>query len=153
MHISSVPNTDERGDYVFKIDLQHAYFHIGLLIHPDSRKYLRFAFENKVYEFQVLTFGAPQVFTRLGHTVAAYQSQLVNTLNVVGFKLKRNQTRSTSGYPVSGTSLTPESGESFPPNTSIQGLGDNSTFVPGILPDSRPILSYREVSRFMRALN
>ena len=39
------------------------------------RKYLRFAFENRVYQFQVLPFGlntAPQVFTRLGHTVTAY---------------------------------------------------------------------------------
>ena len=38
MHtISSVLST-ERGNYVFKIDLQDAYFHI--LINPDSRKYL-----------------------------------------------------------------------------------------------------------------
>ena len=45
MHtISSVLNTVEKGDYTFKIDLQDAYFHV--LIHPDSRKYLRFAFEN-----------------------------------------------------------------------------------------------------------
>ena len=47
--ISSVLSTVERGDYAFKIDLQDAYFHV--LIHPDSRKYLRFAFENKVYQF------------------------------------------------------------------------------------------------------
>ena len=62
MHtISSVQNTVERGDYAFKIDLQDAYF-------------LRFAFENKVYQFRVLPFGlntAPQVFTHLGHTEAA----------------------------------------------------------------------------------
>ena len=49
------------------------YFHVP--IHPSSRKYLRFAFENKVYQFRVLPFGlntAPQVFTCLGHTVTAY---------------------------------------------------------------------------------
>ena len=71
--ISSVLSTVERGDYAFKIDLQDAYFHV--LIHPDCRKYLRFAFENKVYQFRVLPFGlntAPQVFTCLGHTVAAH---------------------------------------------------------------------------------
>ena len=52
MHtISSVLNTVQRGDYAFKIDLQDAYFHV--LIHPDSRKYHRFAFENKVYQFRV----------------------------------------------------------------------------------------------------
>ena len=50
MHtISSVPSTIERGDYTFKIDLQDANYHV--LIHPDSRKYPRFAFENKVYQF------------------------------------------------------------------------------------------------------
>ena len=61
------------SDYAFKIDLQDAYFHV--LIHPDSRKYLRFAFENKVYQFRVLPFGlntTPQIFTLLGQTVAAY---------------------------------------------------------------------------------
>ena len=40
---SSVLSSVEKGDYVFKIDLQDAYFHV--LIHPSSRKYLRFAFE------------------------------------------------------------------------------------------------------------
>ena len=53
MHtISSVLSTVERGDFAFKIDLQDAYFHV--LIHPHSRKYLCFAFENKVYQFRVL---------------------------------------------------------------------------------------------------
>ena len=66
MHtISSVLSTvEKKGDYTFKIDLQDAYFHV--LIHPHSRKYLRFAFENKVYQFRVLHFSlntAPQVFT------------------------------------------------------------------------------------------
>ena len=69
----SVLSSIEKGDYAFKIDLQDVYFHVP--IHPSSRKYLRFAFENKVYQFRVLPFGlntAPQVFTRLGHTVTAY---------------------------------------------------------------------------------
>ena len=44
------------------------------------------------------------------------------------------QARASSGYPVSGVSVTPGSGENFPLN--IQGLGDNSTCVPSILPDS-----------------
>ena len=52
---------------------QDAYFHVP--IHPNSRKYLRSAFENRVYQFQVLPFGlntAPQGFTRLGNMVTAY---------------------------------------------------------------------------------
>ena len=112
-----------RGDYAFKIDLQDAYFHV--LIHPDSRKYLRFAFENKVYQFRVLPFclnTAPQVFTCLGHTVAAYihhqgisvipylydwlinhpdcqalpchvQSPLLETLDLVGLKLNEAKSK------------------------------------------------------------
>ena len=69
----TVLSSIQRGDYAFKIDLQDAYFHVP--IHPSSRKYLRFAFENRVYQFQVLPFGlntAPQVFTPLGHTVTGY---------------------------------------------------------------------------------
>ena len=70
---SSVLSSVRKGCYVFKIDLQDAYLHVP--IHPGSRKYPRFAFENKVYQFRVLPFGlntAPQVFTRLGHTVTGY---------------------------------------------------------------------------------
>ena len=64
------------------IDVPHFHMHtissvlnIHILVHPNSKKYLRFAFENKVNQFRVLPFGlntAPRVFTRLGHTVAAY---------------------------------------------------------------------------------
>ena len=70
-HKLSAEYHQKKGDYAFKIDLQDAYFHV--LIHPHSRKYLRFAFENKVYQFRVLHFSlntAPQVFTCL--RVAAY---------------------------------------------------------------------------------
>ena len=55
---SSVLSSLRKGDYVFKIDLQDVYFHVP--IHPSSRKYLRFAFENKVYQFQVLPFSPPR---------------------------------------------------------------------------------------------
>ena len=117
---SSVLSSVEKGDYAFKIDLQDAYFHVP--IHPSSRKYLRFTFENRVYQFRVLPFGlntAPQIFTRLGHTVTAYlhrrgilvipylddwlvhhpdrqvllrhQALLLDTLDLVGFILNRKK--------------------------------------------------------------
>ena len=106
-----------KGDSKFKIDLQDAYFHVP--IHSNSRKYLCFAFKSKVYQLRVglRPFGlniGPQVFTHLGHTVAAYlhrqgisvipylndwlihhpvcqvllyhQSQLQKSLDLVGFK-------------------------------------------------------------------
>ena len=53
--ISSVLSSVRKGDYAFKIDMQDAYFHIAIL--PSSRKYLRFAFKNKVYHFRVLPLG------------------------------------------------------------------------------------------------
>ena len=117
---SSVLSSVQKGDRAFKIDLQDAYFHVP--IHPSSRKYLRFAFKNKVYQFQVLQFGlntAPQVSTRLGHTVTGYlhrqgisvipylddwlihhpdhqvlprhRAQLINTLDPVSFILNRKK--------------------------------------------------------------
>ena len=63
--------------------LSHAHHKLSaeyrhVLIHPHSRKYLRFAFENKVYQFRVLHFSlntALQVFTCLKHRVAAYLHQ------------------------------------------------------------------------------
>ena len=112
---SSVLSSVEKGDYAFKIDLQDGYFHVP--IHPSSRKYLRFAFENRVLPFGLNT--APQIFTRLGHTVTAYlhrrgisvipylddwlvhhpdrqvlllhQALLLDTLDLVGFILNRKK--------------------------------------------------------------
>jgi len=55
------------------IDLEDAYFHIAVL--PADRKYLRFAYDGKVYEFQVLPFGlstAPRTFTRVVRAIAAF---------------------------------------------------------------------------------
>ena len=68
-HKLSAEYHQKKLDYKFKIDLQDAYFHV--LIHPHSRKYLHFAFENKVYQFRVLHFSlntAPQVFIYLPKT-------------------------------------------------------------------------------------
>ena len=53
-------------DYMFLINLKDAYFKI--LIHPDSRPYLRIALKGKAYQFKAFCFGlstAPQVFTRV----------------------------------------------------------------------------------------
>ena len=53
------------GDWFVTIDLSDAYFHIA--IYPAHRKFLRFAFQNRAYEYQVVPFGlslAPRVFSR-----------------------------------------------------------------------------------------
>ena len=54
------------GDYMTSIDLQDAYFLVS--ISKNSRKYLRFRFNNKYYEFVCLPFGlstSPYIFTKI----------------------------------------------------------------------------------------
>ena len=55
----------QKGDFMMKLDLKDAYYAIP--IHPSHRKYLRFVYQNRVYEFQCLPFGlssAPRTFTK-----------------------------------------------------------------------------------------
>ena len=54
-----------QGDWFTSIDLKDAYFHVP--IYPPHRKFLRFGFEGKVYEYMVLPFGmslSPRVFVK-----------------------------------------------------------------------------------------
>ena len=54
------------GHFTISVDLQDAYFQIP--IHRSSRKYLRFLFKNRVYQFRALPFGlssAPWLFTQV----------------------------------------------------------------------------------------
>ena len=63
---SSVLMAIRRGDWMMSLDLKDAYFQIP--VHPDSRKYLRFVWNGRPFQFKVLCFGlspAPQVFTRV----------------------------------------------------------------------------------------
>ena len=157
---------------MLKIDLQDAYFHV--LIHPNSRKYLHFAFENKVYQFRVLPFSLNTALRYLlawdtqwqltsivkGYIGNSICRRLVDTsprpANVTSpsvsvtnhtrhgrpqVKRSKIQTRTSSGYPVSGASITFGSRESFP--ASIQGSGDNGTDNLIILPEN--IVVYRIV--------
>ena len=163
---SSVLSSVEKGDYAFKIDLQDAYFDVP--IHPSSRKYLRFAFENRMYQFQVLPFGlntAPQVFTRLGHTVTAYlhrqgvsvipylddwlvrhpdrqillrhQALLIDRLDLVGFILNRKKSELdlTQDLQFLGSHLRLDLGRALLPESSLK------------------VLNYSQVSHLMGSLN
>ena len=54
------------GDYAVSIDLKDAYLHVPM--HLNTRKYLRFALEGKVYTFRAMPFGiatAPWAFTKI----------------------------------------------------------------------------------------
>jgi len=64
--VSSIRQGLVIGRYVFSLDLKDAYFHIP--IHPSSRKFLRFQFLDKVFQFRALPFGlssAPWIFTKV----------------------------------------------------------------------------------------
>lgn len=53
------------GEWFTSIDLRDAYVHVP--IHPEHRKYLRSAFQSKVYQFTILPFSlsvAPRMFMR-----------------------------------------------------------------------------------------
>ena len=61
----SLVRTIRPGDWFTSIDLKDAFFHIP--IYPPHRKFLRFGFQGKVYEYTVLPFGmslSPRVFVR-----------------------------------------------------------------------------------------
>lgn len=60
----SLFRTIRRVDYFTSVDLKDAFFHVPIV--ERHRKYLRFAFQNKAYEFCVLPFGlslSPWTFT------------------------------------------------------------------------------------------
>ena len=71
--VKDVASLLQAGDFGASIDLKDAYFHIP--IHPSQRKYLRFVWRGKLYEFLVLPFGlctAPFVFTKVTRPLAAF---------------------------------------------------------------------------------
>ena len=60
----------QKGSWVTSVDFTDAYLHIP--VDPQSQKYLRFAFRNRIYQFSSLPFGlstAPQVFSMIAKEV------------------------------------------------------------------------------------
>ena len=71
--LDSIIHLLRKKNWFMVIDLKDAYFHIT--IHPNHRKYLRFIFQNTIYQFRALPFGlltAPRTFTKCMPPVAAY---------------------------------------------------------------------------------
>ncbi len=61
-----VRSLTQSNDYMMKLDLKDAYYTVA--VHPEYRRFLRFVFNGKTFEFQCLSFGlksAPRAFTRL----------------------------------------------------------------------------------------
>ena len=75
IRLSQAANMQVPGQsmWAVSLDLEDAYFHVA--IDPSDIKYLRFAYDDTVYEFQVLPFSlstAPRTFTCLVRGVDAY---------------------------------------------------------------------------------
>lgn len=73
----TVSNLITKNAFLAKIDLKDAYFLIP--IHPDYTKFLRFSFQNQLYEYTVLPFGlntSPFVFTKILKPVISFLRSL-----------------------------------------------------------------------------
>ncbi len=72
-------------DWFVTIDLKDAYFHVSIL--PCHRKFLRFAFGGKAYQYRVLPFGlalSPRTFTKVVDAVLApLRLQGIRILNYI----------------------------------------------------------------------
>ncbi|KAL0187220.1 hypothetical protein M9458_018890, partial [Cirrhinus mrigala] len=63
--VSQVVSQIRSEDWFVMIDLKDTYFHVSIL--PQHRKFLRFAFSGKAYQYRVLPFGlalSPRTFTK-----------------------------------------------------------------------------------------
>ena len=81
--IQSVLISFRQGDWMASIDLREAYPQV--LVHPESRPFLRFVSDGQVYQFKALCFGlstAPQVFSRVMAPVSAI-------LHSMGIRMRR----------------------------------------------------------------
>ncbi len=71
------------GDWFVTIDLKHPYFHIQVI--QRHRRFLRFAFGGKAYQYKVLPFGlalAPRTFTKcMDAALAPLRLQGIRVLN------------------------------------------------------------------------
>ena len=72
-------------DWFVTIDLKDAYFHISII--PQHRKFLRFAFGGKAYQYRVLPFGlalSPRTFTKcMDASLAPLRLQGIRILNYI----------------------------------------------------------------------
>ena len=67
----------QKGDLVVSVDLTDAYLHV--LIHPSSRKFFCFLYQDKVFQFRVLPLGlsvSPRIFTRVVDAMMAHVHSL-----------------------------------------------------------------------------
>ncbi|KAL0201521.1 hypothetical protein M9458_004708, partial [Cirrhinus mrigala] len=85
------------GDWFISVDLKDAYFHIQIA--PRHRRFLRFAFEGRAYQFKVLPFGlalAPRTFTKcINAALSPLRQSGIRILNYLDDWLVIAQSRDT----------------------------------------------------------
>ena len=100
------------GDYMMKLDLKDAYYAIP--VYHKHRHYLRFIFQDKLYEFHCLPFGlssAPRALTKMLKPVAALlRSQGICVVFYLDDILLLHQSKETMENISSGAGFTPEPG-------------------------------------------
>ena len=72
-HFCIVLQLIQKGDFFTSVDLKKAYFSIPIA--EDSRKYLKFLWNNTLYHYVCLPFGlssAPRVFTKILKPIYAW---------------------------------------------------------------------------------
>ncbi len=81
--LKTIMSQIQGGDWFVTIDLKDAYFHIQVV--RRHRKFLRFAFRGKAYQYKVLPFGlalAPRTFTKcMDAVLAPLRFQGIRVLN------------------------------------------------------------------------
>ncbi|MES9880172.1 MAG: reverse transcriptase domain-containing protein [Sedimenticola sp.] len=139
----SIRSTIEAGDWAVSIDLMDAYLHVP--IRPSSRKYLRFRWQDKAYQFRVLPFGiatAPKVFTKIMEVVAAVgRRKGINLLQYFDDWLLHHQSRAillqnlvTVWGTVTGLGLIPNLEKSeLIPSQNFNYVGMNFLTVEGVV--------------------
>ena len=71
--LKEVGQSIRQGDWTITIDLQDAFLHVP--VHKDYRRFLRFIWQGKTYQFNRLSFGltsSPQVFTEITMPLVEY---------------------------------------------------------------------------------
>ncbi len=83
--VEQVVSQNRSEDWFVMIDLKNAYFHVSII--PSHRKFLRFAFRGKAYQYRVLPFGlalSPRTFTKcVDANLATLRLQGIGILNYI----------------------------------------------------------------------